>query len=222
MNTLWNPLWNDIFRSRSWGSYPEDALIRFIATNYYKRSPRSECSILDLGCGTGASTWYLCREGFCVTAVDGAAEGVELVRKRLENEGLSAALDVADIAALTYAPESFDCIVDVACLMCNGYADVKALMPRLKSLLKPGGKLFSFTARDGCWGDGIGRPLGHNTYIDSQEGPFARMGTVRFSNEQGIREIYGCFPKISLDYVERSIESRKHIVSHWVVTCERE
>lgn len=42
--------WEEIHGTRSWGQYPSEAVIRFVARNYYA-GDRSKTKILDFGCG---------------------------------------------------------------------------------------------------------------------------------------------------------------------------
>lgn len=63
--------WEKIHSTQEWGRYPSETVIRFIARNYYK-TEREKIKILDFGCGAGAHTWYLAREGFDVYAFDGS------------------------------------------------------------------------------------------------------------------------------------------------------
>lgn len=42
--------WEEIHKNQSWGKYPTEHVIRFIARNYYSQE-RSKIKILDFGCG---------------------------------------------------------------------------------------------------------------------------------------------------------------------------
>ena len=44
----WNSLWDDIYRNRSWGKYPKEELIRFVAWNYFHVPDRKAIRFLDL------------------------------------------------------------------------------------------------------------------------------------------------------------------------------
>lgn len=75
--------WEKIHSTQEWGRYPSETVIRFIARNYYK-TEREKIKILDFGCGAGAHTWYLAREGFDVYAFDGSKSAVDKAEKYLE------------------------------------------------------------------------------------------------------------------------------------------
>lgn len=71
-------IWEKIFSSRGWGRYPSEESIRFFM---YARNKISEKfpSVLDIGCGKGALSWFMSKEGAQVTAMDGAPSGVKAV-----------------------------------------------------------------------------------------------------------------------------------------------
>ena len=62
------------------GEYLSEHVIRFVARNYYN-TDRSKVRILDFGCGQGAHTWYLAREGFDTYAFDGSSSAIKKPKK---------------------------------------------------------------------------------------------------------------------------------------------
>src|ERR1700722_13214770 len=73
----WDPVWEQIFANQSWGKYPPEELIRFVARNYYRAANRGDIKILEVGCGAGACIWYMAREGFCATGIDGSPSAIK-------------------------------------------------------------------------------------------------------------------------------------------------
>ena len=67
----------------------------------------------------GASTWFLAREGFSVDGIDGSAVIINRLLERLRDENLDASVISGDISDLPYPVQYFDCVIDIACLMCN-------------------------------------------------------------------------------------------------------
>ena len=212
----WDPVWDSIFAARQWGKYPKEELIRFVARHYYAAPDRNAVRFLDLGCGFGSSTWFLAREGFAVDGIDGSQVIINRLRQRLAAEGLAAELVVGDAIDLPYPSQHFDCVIDVACLQHNNPADTRRILDSVFDRLKPGGRLFSFTAMAGSWGDGQGRHIDDCTYADITQGPFANAGTARFSTEAQIRDLYGKFG-LQLDVNEISVGARAHRLSNWII-----
>src|SRR5690349_11778017 len=98
----WDPIWETVFKSQEWGKYPPEQVIRFVARNFYAARDRKSVRILDLGCGTGACAWYMAREGFSVSGIDGSETAVRTAMLRLSEENLSADLRVGDYLHLPW------------------------------------------------------------------------------------------------------------------------
>lgn len=92
------------------GQVSPEELIKFIARNYYSAPDRKSVKMLEVGSGTGANIWYLSREGFDATGIDGSSVGVERAKERLKKESLPARVVVGDIVTLPFADSTFDCV----------------------------------------------------------------------------------------------------------------
>ncbi len=213
----WEPVWDDIFASRSWGTYPSESLIRFIARNYYNAPDRKKVKILDLGAGTGANTTYLAREGFDTYAIDGSAVAVDIIAQKLKKESLEASLASGDIRNLPYADNSMDCIVEINCVMCNNFDNSKKIIQHAVSKLKPGGRFFSMCAKEGSWGDGLGEKIEEATYKDAEEGPYAHMGTVRFLKRDQIQELFSPLENIEINSCSLTRNNGVHDITFWLI-----
>lgn len=219
--TSWDPVWEDIFSSRPWGKYPPEELVRFIARNFYKVPDRSEVRILDLGCGPGACSWYVAREGFSVFGIDGSLTAIRQAQERLSGEGLKGDFRVGDLVELPWPDRYFDGVIDVEALSSNTLVASQRIVTEVYRVLKPGGRFFSMTFKDGCWGDGLGQRIEPHTFTDISEGPCAGMGVTRFSPESEVRQLYGLFNDLKLEYRARSVDDMAHVVAEWVITCRK-
>ena len=89
-------------------------------------------SALDLACGPGRNALYLARHGWRVTAVDGSATAIELLR------GSNPSIDThrADLEAGEFQvePEAYDLVLSCRYLQ-------RSLIPAMKSGLRGGGLL---------------------------------------------------------------------------------
>jgi 2-polyprenyl-3-methyl-5-hydroxy-6-metoxy-1,4-benzoquinol methylase len=115
----WDPIWDDIFRSKGWGRYPPEHIIRFIARTFSDARDRSTIRLLEIGCGPGANLWFMAREGFSVCGIDGSATAIHRARQRLTEDGLAADLRIRDYAQLPWPESAFDGAIENVSLYCN-------------------------------------------------------------------------------------------------------
>jgi SAM-dependent methyltransferase len=218
----WDPTWEAIFRSREWGRYPQEQLVRFIARNYYRVPDRSTVRILEIGCGPGSgASWLVAREGFRLSGIDGSATAIEKARARLAKEGLEGEFAHADCATLPWPGDTFDAVLDINCLACNTEAEAASIVREIYRVLKPEGLHFSFTAKIGCWGDGSGPRLDATTVAMVADGPFANCGKTRFATRESLERLYAGFRELTFEYTIDSARDGAREIAHWVFTCRK-
>jgi len=127
--------------------YPNEELLRFIGSNYFRLplNERAKVRVLEVGCGSGTNLWMLAREGFTAHGLDFSKEGLKLARKMLESWGVSASLDEGSMTDLPYAENSFDVVVDVFSSYSLDEAGFACFAAEVARVLKSGGKFFSYT-----------------------------------------------------------------------------
>lgn len=213
----WHPLWDDVFASRSWGAYPSEDLIRFIARNYYNAGDRINIRILDMGAGAGANTLYLAREGFDAYALDGSPVAIDIIGKKMAQDNLHANLQAGDISNLPYEDSFFDCIVELNCLMCNDYQTSAMIIKNLATKLKPGGRFFSLGPKTGSWGYGQGEKIGEHTFTDAKEGPYTNLGLARFLDKSQIKDLYAPFTNLQINLSTHTRSNGENELAFWVI-----
>jgi ubiquinone/menaquinone biosynthesis C-methylase UbiE len=102
------------------------------------RSTRGQ-SVLEIGVGLGTDHVQFARAGALLHGVDLTERGVELVRRRLELEGLSSDLRVADAEQLPFAEDSFDYVYSWGVL--HHTPDTPGAVAEAIRVLRPGGRL---------------------------------------------------------------------------------
>lgn len=180
--------WEKIHCTQEWGRYPSEMVIRFIARNYYK-TERSLVKILDFGCGAGAHTWYLAREGFDVYAFDGSKSAVEKAKKYLEADGyIDVHFDVMDAVAIRYEKDFFDCVLDSACIYANTTEHIHTMYQEVYDVLKKGGRIFSSCFGTGTEGCGTGTCLEKGTYQDIEGGVLEGRAVAHFFTKDELEQ----------------------------------
>jgi 2-polyprenyl-3-methyl-5-hydroxy-6-metoxy-1,4-benzoquinol methylase len=201
--------WDQVYATKAMAAYPDNALIRFVAKHYYGVPDRSAVRFLDVGCGAGASTWYLAREGFSVWAVDLSATAIARLSQRLATERVYAHLAVGDIGSLTaHGNADFDCVVDVSSLCYVPADEIADVMARLHSALKPGGRMFSITPSKRC-----------------ARGPFEAFAddvalTARFMTDDEVGACFARFSRISITGYDYTVADGS-LVRLWAVEAEK-
>lgn len=132
-----------IYESIGMGQFAQDytpQLILYSQTNEWLGR-----QILDLGCGTGASTRWLAERGYNVTAVDNAPDMIAEARRRLDSSGLSVEWLQADVRALDPNRSSeYDMALALDLMNeINGLQELKIVIDSVSRLLAPD-KLFIF------------------------------------------------------------------------------
>lgn len=216
-------IWEEIHKELEWGKYPPEDVIRFIARNFYKLD-REKTKILDFGCGTGAVTWYVAREGFDAYGFDGSKTAIEKASKRMSEEGVKAKLYVADAGNIPFENNYFDAVIDSAVIYANKITDIKNILNEIKRVLKDGGKIFStglFNFK--TTGYNTGEKIEDGTYRELKEGVLAHRGTVHFFTIDEIKEIWSeiGFKNIKIDSVERTDMGGKYTVGFFMVEAEK-
>lgn len=190
--------WNKLFSDRTWGRYPSEDLVRFVARTFGNGEGKSA---LEVGCGPGANLWYLAREGFETCGVDLSPVAVEQARKRLLEMGaLNADIRIGDFRKLPWPDSSFDLIVDIEALSSGTRDVIDAAVTEIHRVLKPGGWVFSKIFRFDC--DDIATPV-----------------RIQRVHRDEIEYLYRDYETVSIDWTGRSDGGKT--VAEWIVRASR-
>lgn len=103
------------------------------------KSLSADCSVLEIGCGTGYFTVDIMKTGAEVTAIDISPELLSLARKGLPDSRVR--FIVEDAHNLSFPDNHFDRIIGSSVLH---HLDVQRALPEIYRILKPGG-MIAFT-----------------------------------------------------------------------------
>lgn len=217
----WNPLWDQVYRSRNWGKYPGEDVVRFVMGHYGCVADRAQVRLLEVGSGPGANLWFMAREGFAVHGVDGSETAVSLCNQRLDRECLGwrergGCVQVGDLLALPYDDGYFDAVLDVVAICYSTNAQALAAYRELARVTRQGGRLFSRTFAKGCWGDGTGEEVEPGMWI-CREGHLKGYGATRFTPREGVAAIAQGW---TIEKIERSTiteEDGRYEIAHLLI-----
>lgn len=202
-----DPRWDILHREHQWATNPCEHLCRFVAGNY--PGDRTALHALDLGCGAGAQSLYLRQAGFEVRAIDGSPAAIAKTKAMIEQYGFDDyrfGAQIGDFGSLPWIAPCFDLVVDVASLQCLDHTDAVKALAEVYRVLKPGGRLFSYTSRFGTSPEvHRGMPVRSMFYLE-------------------VMRLYGVtvpFQIESVDHASHSQKSGKTIVRHWIIVARK-
>lgn len=218
MNT--HEAWEKIHKSKNWGAYPSEHIIRFVARNYYN-TDRKNIKILDFGCGTGANSWYLAREGFDTYAFDISECAIEKLLSKFESENLKVHAKAMDGLTWDYEDNFFDAAIDNVSILCNKSEDIKQMYGKVYDMLKKGGKFITVVFDKETTGYGTGHEVEPGTYEGIDKGRLQGIGYRHFFDRD---ELFGMlsdvgFKNINIDFIKYS--DNGDIVSQLVAIGEK-
>jgi len=217
----WDPVWEAIFAGRTWGRYPPEHVIRFVARTFADSPDRRSVPLLDVGCGPGACSWFMAREGFAVSAIDGSPTAIELLGARCAAEQLTVDARVGDFVALPWPDGHFAGVLDNASLYSNRFAEARRAVEEVLRVLRPGGWFHSASFTDRTWGYGTGRQVEPGGFTDITEGPLAGTGFALFLGRARLEELFAGFVDHRIERTSYTLEGGERLVEQWIVTARK-
>jgi 2-polyprenyl-3-methyl-5-hydroxy-6-metoxy-1,4-benzoquinol methylase len=172
--------------------------------------------MLDIGCGGGAHTWFLAREGFDTYAIDGSESGIRQTEALLERGGLKAHLRIGDFVRLDYPAEFFDAVIDASSVQHNPLADIEHIHRQIWTLLKPGGYFCGIMINTLTSGWDAAEKVEENTLRNFTGGPIQSELLVHFVTEVEVRRLMNGYSNLTIETTTRTVGGGKHRLGHFV------
>ena len=177
-------------KGRHLNLYPYDLVVSAILSNFAGVTDRSAVKILEVGCGAGNNVWFLAREGFSASGVDGSVTAISFARARLESEHLSADLRVGDFRQLEWGEATFDAVVDRGAITHNRRREIIDVLCEVHRVLKPSGLFVSQIFSECDTGRGYGKPQGDGSFDEFCGGYFADIALTFFASFGDIDQLF--------------------------------
>jgi hypothetical protein len=212
---MYDGIWEQIFSSRSWGRYPAEDLIRFVAREAFSVTDRASLKALEVGCGPGANLWFL--------ANDGSPSAVSLARTTLDREkpGWKGRVEVGNFCHLPDDFSGYDFALDSEAIYCNDFQESSRLIADIHERLRSGGAFWSRTFAPGTWGVASGTQIGQDYWL-ANEGPLAGTGPVRLTPFESIERLYGTnWASMTIGEITRHDGNPNHLVREWIIVARK-
>ncbi|MBQ3968319.1 MAG: methyltransferase domain-containing protein, partial [Lachnospiraceae bacterium] len=189
--------WKAVEDKSSWLDPCEES---YYYAEKWKREGRK--SILDLGCGLGRHSVLFAKYGFKVTAVDISEEALAHLKKLSKELGTEICCRRADMEALPFADDAFDCIF---AMHSAGHADSKGMdlvMSEIKRTLKPDGTVFMTLNSKETWTYAeSGLPKVDDNTVIKTDGP--EQGVPHyFVDKEDIKRLFSDFELIKVRHID--------------------
>jgi ubiquinone/menaquinone biosynthesis C-methylase UbiE len=203
--------------------YPYSEVVSFLFRHAPRdKNVRASFRVLEIGCGSGNNIWFVAREGYTVSGIDGSSTAIEFARARLAREALSADLRVGDFSKLPFESEIFDLAFERAALTFTTELGARECISELRRVLKPGGvfQCGPYSDRDSSF-DRSPDPDG--TLKDVNVGTI-RSNQARFLSLQDVRKSFADGWHIeNLQHIEELDMNSPARISHcrWLASVRR-
>lgn len=222
-------IWEETHSTRGWSRYPNEELVRFIGSNFFRipREDRKKIRILELGIGQGANVWFLLRENFDVYGIDISKSAIKKTFKRLKDENLfnvelEKHLKVGDIRKLPFDNENFDVVIDIATTWYVSYTEHNKAYKEILRILKKNGLFFTWHVLKDSWGDDGINYIDKDTKKNVTEGPLSNTGIQYFAKYEDLIDLLESngLKIIEKETLERSYENMQKSLKYAIIIAK--
>ncbi|AZL58280.1 class I SAM-dependent methyltransferase [Tabrizicola piscis] len=185
----------------------------------FAQSLPAGAAVLDLGAGVGRHALALARQGFAVSALDAAPEGIAEITRVAAAEGLTVDARIGMMTDLPFKDGSFDHVLSWNVIYHGDEVVLRETIAEIARVLKPGGTFLGtmLSARrvPVQLAKTPGREISRNTWVF--EGAEDKVHPHYFCNGRDLLELFSAFEICRL-------EDREHETPgswHWHLVLER-
>ena len=178
-------------------------------------------NVLDLGCGGGANTWFLAREGFNVFGIDGSPSTIQQASNLLKMDKLDAALSVGDFTQLEYDAQFFDAVLDSSAVQHNTWNNILNIHSQVQRILKPQGLFLGLMINIETTGAETGNELEKNTFSNIKEGLAVSSALTHMFTLEEVNTLMENYEDVTVDRLFRTANNNQHTIGHYIASGRR-
>jgi phospholipid N-methyltransferase len=217
-STEWDERYRGLSRFSVW---PWSDLVGYVMR--YARPTGPHFKVLELGCAAGANVPFFLSLGVDYYGIEGSPTVVEQLLERFPT--LKEKICAGDFTENIPFLGEFDLIVDRSSLTHNSETAIKACLDKVHSKLRQGGKFIGidwFSTAHSEFSKGV---AAEDTFTrtDYQDGAFAGVGRVHFSDKTHLHELFDNFDISVLEHktVRREIPDGDWHFASWNFVAEK-
>jgi 2-polyprenyl-3-methyl-5-hydroxy-6-metoxy-1,4-benzoquinol methylase len=151
MTNGWNEYWKKESNLEFWAE-PDKAVTELLGKIDHSKISK----VLDFGCGIGRHSFLFAKAGFSVTALDSSEEALNILRQRMQEQGIHLKITHGTYAASLFPRNYYDLVIAFNVIYHGQRKDMVTAIATIHYWLKPGGMFFFTcpTRRDGKFGNG--------------------------------------------------------------------
>lgn len=214
--------WDQIYRKGSNISiWPWSDLVSY--THRYAKPISSETKVLEIGFGAGANIPFFLSLGVDYYGIEGSDSIAERVRERYPE--IKDRLITGDFISQNY-PVLYDLVVDRSSMTHNDTNAIRLGLKNLCAAMNPGSKYIGidwFSVKHSDFA--LGEPIDEFTRANIQEGQFAGVGNIHFSNKEHLVGLFSDagFRITRLEHKQNHLEipASGHLFASWNLVAEK-
>ncbi|MGE3261163.1 MAG: class I SAM-dependent methyltransferase [Bacteriovoracia bacterium] len=212
--------WEDRYREGAQKSlWPWSDLIS--AVMRHARPQNKEYRVLELGPGLGANIPFFESLGVDYWGLDGSESAVSAIAERFPK--YAANIRQGDFSRPLPYETCFDAVIDRAAVTHNSRESILSIIREVHRVLKPGGKFVGIDWFSKSYSE-FKKSSGTDPHTRKfNQGPFANLGLVHFSDQEDLNEIFKDFRFLLLEekIMRREIPADSFVYASWNLVAEK-
>ena len=174
---------------------------------------------LDIGCGCGNNLWFLAEQGMDVIGVDVSPTAIKYAEKIMKDRNVKGEAIVSTFQNFSGQIESFDLIIDRACLTHNPI-DFVECVDKVFNLLKSGGLFYTWVFD---WDHGLrktGTQITPNGFTNFKKKSYWNNLHTFFLSSHELKEFYGAFKIIEKTKTIQRLDNTD-VIAYWSLMLQK-